>query len=356
MSLEPHIISSIDYLTSRSVRGWCWDFSEQPSRVDFFDNNELIGSCIADEYRSDLAIQNIRGGFAAFRFEFPRNYTIKNLRAFVGSCELILTYSTSQDPHVAWRHNRIEFISNLIDLESSRGIEFGPLHDPMIDPSQSGVIYVDHANTNDLKAKYESDPNVDVREIVDVNFVYSGSNLSETIGEANSLDYVLSSHVGEHIPDFIAWMAECRKVLNSNGIFVIILPDKRFCWDAMRPNSNASDLIQAHKRKLTRPSLGMIWQAKTKAVALGNKITWYTFSNPTPSETYRRVINRQDLVSSLWRYLIKREYLDVHCWVFSADTFREIIDSLREQKLCDFKVEAVHGPEGNEFIAVMRPI
>jgi SAM-dependent methyltransferase len=355
MTTELSIISSIDYLTSRSIRGWCWDFSDKPVKVDFFVGGEFIGSCIANEYRSDLELQSILGGYAAFRFEIPRNYADRHIEIFVGRYQLYFNDNANEDPHIKWRRKRVKFIKGLIGLPNSRGIEFGPLHDPIIDPSERGVIYVDHASTKDLIAKYESDPNVDVREIVEVDFVYSGSELSETINEINSLDYVISSHVGEHIPDFIGWMIECRRVLRSDGLLVIILPDKRFCWDAMRPISRASDLIKAHRKGITRPNLKMIWQAKTQAVSFGDKITWYTFSKPNPHDRFQSVQNTRDLVSSIFRYLVKREYLDVHCWVFSSETFQDLIDELGRQKLCDFEVEAVYGPEGNEFIAVLRP-
>lgn len=355
MTPEPSIISSIDYLTSRSIRGWCWDFSDEPAKVDFLVDGQFIGSCVANEYRSDLQLQGIRGGHAAFRFEIPKSYANKDIKVFVGRNQLKFNDNSHGDPHIAWRHKRVKFISDLIDLPNSRGIEFGPLHDPIIDPVEKGVIYIDHANTKDLKAKYNSDPNVDIREIVQVDFVYSGSKLSETINEIKSLDYVIASHVGEHIPDFISWMIECRTVLRSDGLLVLFLPDKRFCWDAMRPISRASDMIKAHRKKLTRPNLKMIWQAKTQAVSFGNKITWYTFSKPNPQDKFQPVKNTRDLVSSFLRYLIKREYLDVHCWVFTSETFQDLIDELGKQKLCDFEVEAVYGPEGNEFIAILRP-
>lgn len=355
MSEFSSIIGSIDHTNSRSIRGWCWDFSQEASLVEFFANGKLIGSCIANEYRSDLEVQNIRAGLAAFRFEIPSKYSGVEIEARSNGFVLPKPSVETGDSHFIWRKKRVSLILDSINLASGRGIEFGPLHDPIIDPSNENVIFVDHADQLQLVEKYRNDPNVDIREIVRIDFVYSGENLSGCINEFESLDYAISSHVGEHVPDFIGWLKDIRSVLKYDGKLVMALPDKRYCWDANRNVTTTEDMAKAHKRNLRRPSFKMIWESKYKAVARDGKITWYTFDKLNSTSEYTRVRNNKDLLKTFYRYFVKREYLDVHCSVFSADTFPDLIQELREMHSCAFVLENIYGPEGNEFIAVLRP-
>ena len=349
------IIGCVDYINSRSIRGWCWDFSEKESVIDFFYKGNLIGTCVANEFRSDLQNQNIRQGFAAFRFEIPEGYSGLEIEIRSGDLLLPKPNIDTADAHFVWRKKRVSLILGEINVTHGRGIEFGPLHDPIIDSSHKGVIYIDHADTSQLQEKYRNDPNVDTREIVNIDFVYLGKDLSQTINETHSLDYAVSSHVGEHIPDFIGWLRDIHSVLNAEGKLVIVLPDKRYCWDIHRKRSTGKEMMAANKKSLKRPNLKMIWNGKFKAVSRDGKITWYTFDNLSKQPQYSKVRSMKEIFASLLKYFLKGEYLDVHCWVFSADTFPILIDELRARDLCDFTLENVFGPEGNEFIAVLNP-
>ena len=99
----------------------------------------------------------------------------------------------------------------------------------------------------------------------------------------------------------------------------------------------------------------MIWNAKFKAVSRDGKITWYTFDNLSKQPQYSKDRSMKEIFALLLKYFLNGEYLDVHCWVFSADTFPILIDELRARDLCNFTLENVFGPEGNEFIAVLNP-
>ena len=52
--------------------------------------------------------------------------------------------------------------------------------------------------------------------------------------EDDSVDYIYSSHLLEHIPfrELILFLDECKKVLKDNGVFSVCVPNFRFYVDA----------------------------------------------------------------------------------------------------------------------------
>jgi len=70
------------------------------------------------------------------------------------------------------RMNKREKLVGGLNLATARRIEIGPLCRPIVDKAESQVLYVDHADTESLRRKFASDPNVDVDKIVDIDGVW----------------------------------------------------------------------------------------------------------------------------------------------------------------------------------------
>jgi hypothetical protein len=66
---------------------------------------------------------------------------------------------------------------------SGRGLEIGPSYNAIV-PKSGGfrVEIVDHASTEDLRAKYSNEPNIDASRIEEVDYVWDGRPLSVVIG------------------------------------------------------------------------------------------------------------------------------------------------------------------------------
>jgi IS30 family transposase len=72
-----------------------------------------------------------------------------------------------------------------------------------------------------------ADPNVSINKIVDIDYVIKNS-YSESLKNEPKFDYVIATHVIEHILQLILFFQDISKILNPNGKLCLSIPDKRF--------------------------------------------------------------------------------------------------------------------------------
>src|ERR1700712_5464218 len=140
--------------------------------------------------------------------------------------------------------DRMQTLLQGLDPTTTRGLEIGPLQNPMLRKPAADVLYVDHVGTEALRAKYAGDPPVDPARIVEVDVVWSGGSLDAACG-GRRFDYVVASHVVEHVPDLIGWLAQLKSVLHPGGTIRLGIPDRRYCFDYRRETSSVAGIIPA---------------------------------------------------------------------------------------------------------------
>jgi SAM-dependent methyltransferase len=123
--------------------------------------------------------------------------------------------------------SREEKVFHLLD-KKGLGLEIGPSHNPIAPKKQGFNVHIlDHASATELREKYR-DHNLNLDNIEEVDFVWHGESLPELIGKKNCYDWIIASHVIEHVPDFISYLQQCEALLKSDGILSLIIPDKRY--------------------------------------------------------------------------------------------------------------------------------
>ncbi|MGE3619115.1 MAG: methyltransferase domain-containing protein [Acidimicrobiia bacterium] len=211
-----------------------------------------------------------------------------------------------------------------LDVDHGRGLEIGALHNPVV-PVDRDVLHVDHASTEDLRAKYADDPAV--VDMVDVDVVWTDRGLrrelDEVAGEGATVDYVVASHVVEHVPDLVGWLAELAAVLRPGGSLSLAVPDKRFCFDARRRVTDVSEVVDAHLSGRRRPSLAATFDFWTHYDQVDAAALW-AGAAPPPAEPLRDV----EALERTRAAADSSDYHDVHAWVFTPASFLGILDRL----------------------------
>jgi SAM-dependent methyltransferase len=171
------------------------------------------------------------------------------------------------------RYSRVEKLLGGLDIAHTSGLEIGALAAPLLRAPHANIRFVDHANQATLRAKYADDPSVPADQIVPVDAIWGENTLADCFpGEI--FDYVIASHVIEHVPDVIGWLAEIAAVLRPDGRLILAIPDRRYSYDVLRRETSLSDLIDAHFRGARRPTPGQVFDCKANVVAFDHTQAW----------------------------------------------------------------------------------
>src|SRR5690348_699310 len=92
------------------------------------------------------------------------------------------------------------------------GVEIGPSHRPLAPKSMGYRTHViDHMTKDELKVKYEN-ANVALENIEEVDFVWRGESYAELTKRSKYYDWIIASHVIEHVPNLIGFLSDCDQI------------------------------------------------------------------------------------------------------------------------------------------------
>ena len=131
--------------------------------------------------------------------------------------------------------------TGLLDQVTGSGIEIGAYLSPLPVPATAQVRYVDLFSPEDSRVFY---PEADNDKAVCPDVIAPADDLS-MLG-AGSEDFVLCSHLMEHLADPVRALKEWWRVLRTGGLLLLILPDRRFTFDRMREATTLEHLICDH--------------------------------------------------------------------------------------------------------------
>jgi SAM-dependent methyltransferase len=230
------------------------------------------------------------------------------------------------------------------------GIEIGPSFRPVVTKNEGDVIYVDHLDTEALTGKYANDPNVDVSKIVSVDAVWGSETLLQAVGRP--VDYVIASHIAEHVPDLIGWLEEIGEVLRPDGTLRLTIPDKRFTFDIDRQETELADVLAAYVIKARVPLPRAIIDYVLQCTEVDLQAVW--------DGRYRPEERTYDVASAINVARDAHEngvYHDVHCWVFTPAGFCRLLERLASEGLVQYRCEAFYDTERYQldFTVIMSP-
>ncbi len=196
------------------------------------------------------------------------------------------------------------------------GLEIGPSHNP-ITPKSDGydVRILDHLSQSGLRKKY-ADHGVNLDAIEEVDYIWKGESYLDLVGEQR-FDWIIASHVIEHVPDLVRFVNDCVDILRPGGTLALVVPDMRYCFDALRSPTGLGELIDSHFAGRTAPSPGQVADFYLNLASRGTKTSWHeNDSSPWGRE------GRIDDALRFTQQAIDGRAHDVHVWRFTPSSFR----------------------------------
>jgi hypothetical protein len=156
----------------------------------------------------------------------------------------------------------------------------------------------------------------------------------------------------------VSWLANIATTLRTGGILSLVVPDKRYCFDINRRTTDISEVVDAYLRKLRQPSFKQVYDFISKEIS-GKVDTAAVWAG---AADYRHVVRSdvEDPDVAAWNLCrqVERsdEFVDVHCSVFTPDSFLELFERLARLGLLEFEIAYFAPTEVNtlEFYVSLR--
>jgi SAM-dependent methyltransferase len=229
--------------------------------------------------------------------------------------------------------DRREFLDELIRTDELCGLEIGALHRPIIKRdafnSNGSIYYLDYAPTSVLRENYINDPTVDLDDIVEVDFVCPNGDLEAAVG-SKRFDYIVASHVIEHVPNPIKFLKQINMLLHPGGVLLLVIPDKRFTFDIQRPLSTFGDLLGRYFENTELPPVSAVYDHFACAMAVDGHKVWTGQLN---AEELLPITDNAIAWRNAKQAHDEKIYHDVHVNIFTPQSFFDILERIVKNDL-----------------------
>lgn len=260
-----------------------------------------------------------------------------------------------QEQKAAQKRDENHFSRMLTGITKEQfGLEIGPSLRPCAPKSEGyHVEIVDWLSREALIEKYQ-DMGLDTSRIEEVDYIWDGRSYAQVTGKCGSYDYIIASHVIEHVPDFIGFLKDCSSMLKPNGILSLAVPDKRFTLDHFRMVTTTGKVINDYLSNEQYGSMGALTDYWNHVIRRDGMDSWPRTQDKKIKKEYVFIhdeeFNRKNYQESVGVKGIR----DFHQNVFTPASFELLIYELWEYDLIDLKIETLYDTTAEEFIVSMR--
>ena len=163
----------------------------------------------------------------------------------------------------------------------------------------------------------------------------------------NSLDYVITSHVLEHVANPVKALAEWYRVLRPRGVIYCLVPDRRYTWDHGRPLRTVDHMLEDFERGTTVAD-------GTHIDDFVDGVDWSTYS---PATAVADVPKKKEELKKIYHGAVDSgNEINIHFHVFEPSNLLELFEKLRARFAWQIVDQAERFPANNPigFLAVVR--
>lgn len=245
--------------------------------------------------------------------------------------------------------DRTALLTSLFD-PSGFGLEIGPGYNPLL-AKRDGyrVETLDYTDAEGLRTKYRNAA-VDLSRIEDVTYVSDGRPMVDIIGQRARYDFIIASHVIEHVPNLVGFLNDCDALLADGGVLVLAVPDKRHCFDVLQAISTAGDVLQAFHEGRTRHPPGAVFDEIAYGALRGGKPGW-GFGERGRFSFFHELSKAKLMFDQACQPA--PAYVDIHAWRFTPSSFRLILRDLADVGVTRLREARFVDSVGIEFYATL---
>jgi len=230
-----------------------------------------------------------------------------------------------------------------IDL-AKRILEIGPLNRPIFKKENANVFYADIRDTQEVKNFYRNDKNVNIETIVNIDYVIRGT-YSESIRNDEKFDYIVMSHVIEHIPELLRFFGDIKNVLNPGGKLCLTIPDHRFCFDHFRQPTSFAEAYDIYINGTKNLPFRVLDNRLSHTI--NDCVYWW--NNFTSFESLPKSKEQFENAKKHYFRVLQGEYVDAHFSVFTPETFLLLLYNMLNFNLLPFRCSKFYNTTVNTF-------
>lgn len=239
-------------------------------------------------------------------------------------------------------HDRNDFAA--LVAKSPAVLEIGPFCNPML--RGPNVSYFDVLSQEELIARARSF-GFDPAGVPHIDYVSPTSDLS-TI--EHRFDAVISSHCVEHQTDLVGHLQAVERLLRPGGVYCLLVPDKRYCFDHFIAASNLAEAIVAHHERRQAHTLRSVIEHRALITHNDSVRHWqgdHGVVYDNLEERFQAAL--QEFGNA------KGKYIDVHAWYFTPDSAFAIFSALQRMGLSRLGVHTIYPTRycANEFWMIL---
>lgn len=241
-----------------------------------------------------------------------------------------------------------------LDNFKGLGLEIAPYFDPFVDRAKYKVLYTDYISTDEIKEKALENPTLSGQAIPEVDFVWTpGSHLRERAPPI-AFDYVVASHVMEHVPNPVGWLNELLSVTKTGGKVVLFLPDRRQTSDLYRNITSFAEMVELWISQPDVPTPRQVADFMGGSFRNDHGTSNFFDGAKTPTSADRSYSD-EDAIDTAKFVSLNNNYIDVHATVWEPVHFADVLRRLSAAGLINVDVGDPVS-EGAEFMVVITKL